>query len=316
MYQLEGSDFTDLIKREFSEKFITKEATISIENKLDFHTKTFREEFFDILHFKSNIYIPVQINNLQDTTHVSLHFQLSGHSSAHIADFESSPGSGNFNLVNYVDPISTFVYPEKGEYEYLCVAFKPSYFDDIVAECQEFTAQSLQATQRSYLSQLAAQTRITDYWQMDTIKLIQEPPIADALKIPYIRSKVKELFLLSFAKFSDQLVQKELNHAEHDRIISVKAFLDTNYLSKLTLEGISRMFILNEFKLKSGFKKEFGITVFGYIQKLRLEHAYKLLIAGGYTVREVAFLIGYESDTSFVRAFKLYFNCSPGKVNK
>lgn len=316
MYHLEGSDFTDLIKREFSEKFITKEATISIENKLDFHTKTFREESFDILHFKSNIYTPVQINNLQDTTHVSLHFQLSGHSSAHIAGIKSSPGSGNFNLVNYVDPISTFVYPEKGEYEYLCVAFKPAYFDDIVAECQDFTDHQLHSTQRSHLSQLSAQARITDYWQMDTIKLIQEPPIADALKVPYIRSKVKELSFLSFAKFSDKPVQKALNHAENDRIRSVKAFLDINYLSKLTLESLSRMFILNEFKLKSGFKKEFGITVFGYIQKLRLEYAYKILMDGGSSVREVAFLIGYESDTSFVRAFKLYFNCSPGKINK
>lgn len=35
-----------------------------------------------------------------------------------------------------------------------------------------------------------------------------------------------------------------------------------------------------------------------------------------YTVREIAFFIGYEPDTSFVRAFKLYFNCSPGKINK
>lgn len=316
MYHLEGSDFTDLIKREFSEKFITKEATVSVENKLDVHTKTFREESFDILHFKSNIYTPVQINNLQDTTHVSLHFQLSGHSSAHVSGFKSSPGSGNFNLVNYVDPISTFVYPEKGEYEYLCVAFKPAYFDEIVAECQDFTTHNLYSAQRSNLSQLSAQARVTDYWQMETIKLIQEPPIADTLRIPYIRSKIKELSLLSFAKFSNQPVQKALNRAEYDRIQSVKSFLDINYLSKHTLEGISRMFILNEFKLKIGFKREFGITVFGYIQKLRLEHAYKMLIAGGYTVREIAFHIGYESDASFVRAFKLYFNCSPGKIKK
>ena len=163
MYHLEGSDFTDLIKREFTEKFITKEAAINLQDKFDMRTKTFREEHFDVLHFKSKIYTPLQINNLQDTTHVSLHFQFSGHSAAHIAGFKSAPGSGNFNLVNYVDPISTFIYPEKGEYEYLCVAFEPSYFDDVVAECEEFTDDRLIATRKSNLPTSSSQTRVTDY---------------------------------------------------------------------------------------------------------------------------------------------------------
>jgi len=314
MYHLDGSDFTDLIKREFTEKFLIKEAAVSLENKLDFRTRTFRDEHFDILHFKSNIYTPIQINNLQDTTHVSLHFQFAGHSAAHIAGFKSAPGSGNFNLVNYVDPISTFVYPEKGEYEYLCVAFEPSYFDELVAECEEFTDTSLISTKRTQLPHSSNRTRFTDYWQMNTLKLIQESPIADTLKIPYIRSKVKELSLLSFARFSTDSKHKGVNSTDIANIINVKAFLDVNYLSKLTLEGISRRFMLNQFKLKSGFKSEFGITVFGYIHQLRLEHAYKMLRDGGYSVQEMAFIVGYESDSAFIRAFKLYFNCLPGKI--
>ena len=316
MYHLEGSDFTNLIKREFTEKFTAKEASVSITDKFDLHTKTFRDEHFDILHLKSNVYAPHQINNMEDTTHVSLHFQFSGYSAAHISGFKSVPGTGNFNLLNCVDPLSTFVYPEKGKYEYLCVAFNPSYFDAIVAECEDSVDSKLITVRKAKLFPFFSKSRTTDHWQMNTIKLIQEPPIADSLKIPYIRSKVKELSLLTFARFSEEPAVSSLNRADVDRIMSVKAYLELNYLSKLSLEGLSRMFILNEFKLKSGFKKQFGITVFGYIQQLRLEHAHSLLRDGGFSVAQIAFIIGYESDTAFVRAFKHYFNYSPGKINK
>lgn len=315
MYQIEGSDFTDLIKREFTDKFVVKERTISIQDKFDFRTKNFRDEHFDILHCQSNIHTPLQINSLKDTTHVSLHFQLTGYSAAHISGFESAPGTGNFNLLNCVDPVSTFVYPQKGAYEYLCVGFEPAYFDGIIAECEAFCDRTLAANAQGVFP-FFSKSRMTDYWQMDTVKLIRQAPVPDSLKVPYIRSKVKELALLTFSRFFDEPVKSSthLNLTDIERLHEVKAFLEVNYLDKLTLEKISRTFLLNEFKLKSGFKRQFGITVFGYIQQLRLEHAYKILIDGALTIRETAFLIGYESDTAFIRAFKLFFNCSPGKI--
>jgi AraC family transcriptional activator of pyochelin receptor len=52
----------------------------------------------------------------------------------------------------------------------------------------------------------------------------------------------------------------------------------------------------------------------GYVQTLRLNHSYQLLATGQYTVGEVAAMVGYRSDPSFIRAFKLAFHCSPGKL--
>ncbi len=60
----------------------------------------------------------------------------------------------------------------------------------------------------------------------------------------------------------------------------------------------------------------FGTTVFSYIHKLRMEHAYYLACHADYSIGEIAAITGYQSDAAFIRAFKQAFNCSPGNLSK
>lgn len=46
--------------------------------------------------------------------------------------------------------------------------------------------------------------------------------------------------------------------------------------------------VLNEFKLKQGFKAYYGTTVYGYITRLRMETAKKMILYDRKSIGEVA----------------------------
>jgi AraC family transcriptional activator of pyochelin receptor len=313
MFQLDGREFASLIKREFTAELMTTETSIAVKNVFECRTKSLRDEDFDILNFTSSFQDDFKINNLQDTTHVSLHYQISGKSDAYISGFGKilPMDKGRFNLLNCVDPVSTFVFPKQQVYEYLCVGLKPSFFRSVLADCGPAYENMLERSHRGQAFSLYNPNSTTDHLQHDTLNLLQRPPVADNLKTLYIRSKVKELILLTISAGSED--KKLIAVGDTDKLNAVKAYLTVNYLSVFTLESISKTFGLNEFKLKSGFKKLFGYTVFGYIHQLRMEHAFTLLSSGGFSIGEVAAIIGYTSDSAFIRAYKLQFGYTPGK---
>jgi AraC-like DNA-binding protein len=64
------------------------------------------------------------------------------------------------------------------------------------------------------------------------------------------------------------------------------------------------------------FKKNFGLTPYNYMLRLRMEMAIRLLTTTSKSVKEVAFEIGYESEYYFYRQFKKHYKYSPGKLKK
>ncbi|WP_372932351.1 helix-turn-helix domain-containing protein [Mariniphaga sediminis] len=64
------------------------------------------------------------------------------------------------------------------------------------------------------------------------------------------------------------------------------------------------------------FKKNFGLTPHGYMLRLRMEYAIKLLTSTEKSVKEVACECGYENEFYFQRQFKKHYKYSPGKLKK
>lgn len=60
------------------------------------------------------------------------------------------------------------------------------------------------------------------------------------------------------------------------------------------------------------FQKQTGMTFGQWRQQLRLLHALRLL-AGGNSVTNIAFAVGYESVSAFIAAFKSYFGATPAR---
>ena len=93
----------------------------------------------------------------------------------------------------------------------------------------------------------------------------------------------------------------------------IRSYLLAHYTEIQRLDSLCRQFGLNECTLKKGFKALFNETVFGYLIRIRLEAARRLLLSGAMNVSEVSDHIGYSAPAHFSVAFKNAYGVSPVK---
>jgi AraC family transcriptional activator of pyochelin receptor len=158
--------------------------------------------------------------------------------------------------------------------------------------------------------------RITPAMQT-ALQQILDCPYQGAMKRLYLESKVLELLALqlyqwteypthSSTQFSRSLCPDEIERLHHAREILLQ-----NLDRPLPLLELARRVGLNDYKLKQGFRQVFGTTVFGYLQKHRMNQAKQLLADSSLSVAGVAQKVGYTSQSRFCDAFKRQFDISP-----
>lgn len=316
MFRLQGEEFSKLVHREFTEDAEVVSHAGKQDGLFECYTSNHRSNYFDILHFRSGFETDIRVENFRDNTHVSLHFQIAGHSAAEISGVGSDlvMMKGAFNLFNCIEPVSHFDFPRQQSYEYICIGLKPAFFDGLLDQCGKEFDGFLRKSRRAEPFSLFADCQLSDHLQWNALQLLQSAPVPDSIRSAYLKSKVEELTLLSLGRLKNKQAGHGLSIQEKERLLEIKLFLDQHFLDELSLAKISREFLLNEFRLKSGFRQAFGITVFGYIQQKRMEYARELLLAGGRSVGEVAMETGYHTDAAFIRAFRNFFGIPPGKM--
>lgn len=93
-----------------------------------------------------------------------------------------------------------------------------------------------------------------------------------------------------------------------------KDMMLNNLAHAWSLHEISRKIGMNKQKLKTGFKAEFGMPVYGFLQQERLKLAVELLRQGELSVTEISLAIDYANPNHFAYLFKRQFGQSPSKV--
>lgn len=109
---------------------------------------------------------------------------------------------------------------------------------------------------------------------------------------------------------------QKLNVHDLQRIKEVKEYLDCHYLNPGSMLEICRMFCLNDYKLKAGFRVLYQNSVFGYIHQRKMNLGKKLLEDGQMNVAQVSDCVGYENANHFSAAFKKHFGFSPSLVRR
>lgn len=94
---------------------------------------------------------------------------------------------------------------------------------------------------------------------------------------------------------------------------SVLRFIATNYTDpKLDLEAVVAGTGANRYKINEVLKSELGMTFTGYLNKLRLTEASRLLAENtSAAVSEIAYMVGYANVPYFNRLFKEEYGCPP-----
>ncbi|WP_226860168.1 helix-turn-helix domain-containing protein [Desulfoluna spongiiphila] len=161
------------------------------------------------------------------------------------------------------------------------------------------------------------QTGITPAMESVARQIVEGPP--PSLSPPlFFQSKAIELLCLQLARLERVDIHASGNplrkREDRERIFDARNHLIQNMKAPLSPEELARMTGLNVFKLKSGFKELFGVTLFEYLRCHKMETAKRYLMEGELNVSETAWEVGYTNVSHFIRAYKKQHGVNPGDV--
>ncbi|WP_157910323.1 helix-turn-helix domain-containing protein, partial [Petroclostridium xylanilyticum] len=155
------------------------------------------------------------------------------------------------------------------------------------------------------------------------IKLMSQFADQDAIKKIVksidVSNTIEQNFKLVETIFSKmcELVQQQKSNNNLELMNNIKKYIDTNYMHQdLGLYKVSSQFNLSEGYFSHLFKEQTGINFTDYLEKVRLDHACKLLKNTELNINDIAEMVGYNSAQSFRRAFKRIYGISPTALRK
>ncbi len=125
------------------------------------------------------------------------------------------------------------------------------------------------------------------------------------------RSLVKIILNLILRLFARKNAE---NFKTNETYLSARKFIDENYD---TIESdVCKSVYISRYYLTHLFKDYGGVSPLRYIISKRMEKAKQLLASTDLSVREIAQLIGYAEETSFLKTFKKTENMTPGEFRR
>ncbi|WP_212003008.1 GyrI-like domain-containing protein [Chitinophaga sp. HK235] len=95
-------------------------------------------------------------------------------------------------------------------------------------------------------------------------------------------------------------------------------FIEKNYDQPISIKQLEEVSHYSYRNIQRIFKYTCGETIGAYQKRLRVENAYKLMLYTKENITSIALKVGFANLSSFSKAFKQQFNCSPkeAKSNK
>ncbi len=117
-----------------------------------------------------------------------------------------------------------------------------------------------------------------------------------------------------YSIFAECYVQNFVPKTRSSKIQNSVDFMLSSYKkSDLSIKEIADKSFISEVYFRRIFKKEYGISPQRYIINLRIQNAVGLISTGYYSLREVAFMSGYNDYKYFSVEFKKAMGISPSE---
>jgi len=110
---------------------------------------------------------------------------------------------------------------------------------------------------------------------------------------------------------SDDTVQ---TRTKSHKFSSLCDYIRSNVREKYRIEELAKRMNMTVSTLQRQFKQSQGLTVFEFIQKVKLTQAYLMIQSSDKSITSIAGDFGYDSPASFTSAFKRFYRCTPSQV--
>lgn len=145
------------------------------------------------------------------------------------------------------------------------------------------------------------------------ISQILNCPLKGDWKHLYYEAKVFELLSLQLCSLTSlEESSGDIPVGDIEKLYFAKELIETQLENPPSLQQLSKLCGLNEFKLKKGFRVLFDTSVYQYVLQTRVQKA-KILLNSDHSISEVADLTGFSSASHFNCTFRRITGITPGQ---
>lgn len=101
-----------------------------------------------------------------------------------------------------------------------------------------------------------------------------------------------------------------------DSIKKAVRYMQDRYMQNISIKDVAEYVGLSLFYFERLFKKIMNISPRVFLVNLRIDNAKKLLTYTYYSVDQISIMVGFQSSSHFIRAFKKVTNMTPYKFRK
>ena len=232
---------------------------------------------------------------------------------------------GSQNRITYTDQLSSvFFYPELEGKIYLPAKCRQSHLSIYITQdlLNNYLGDYL-AHLPKILREISEGCMDKGFYHSGPLPQIMDMAVDHLMTCPYtgparrlfIESKAIELIAHKIAQIcpTDTTTPPldDLHSHDMERIRHAREILCSDLETPPKLHDLARCVGINHGKLNIGFRKMYGTTVFGYLRRMRLLEAKRLIDQGDMNVTEVALSVGYNSLPSFSKAFTEFYGIPP-----
>jgi len=147
----------------------------------------------------------------------------------------------------------------------------------------------------------------------DVIGMFRELNLSWTERQPGYLLKSRAMLMLIIHRLSEIAVF-DVDSAPGDyRINRITRYMAVHFADKLTVKGLARQVNLDVVYFGHLFKRETGMTIHQYLNKIRVQNAEDMLHTGNYKIHEVAELCGFSDIFHFYKSFKTLRGFAPSR---
>ena len=209
--------------------------------------------------------------------------------------------------------------PKNNSYKALSFILKKQFLEKVLPE-NKLKEQIFSSLQESYFSKELCNIKM-DTKMSFLANEIYSSPMVGKLNQLYLESKALEVIyncLNSFSQNESNTDSNGIKFSQYDieALHKARKVLLENMSNPPSIEELSKIVKLNDFKLQLGFKKFFNLTPYAFLLEERMQKAKVLLEQSEYNINEIALIVGYSYAQNFSNAFFKRFGMRPKELMK
>ena len=239
---------------------------------------------------------------------IELTYVVSGHGIRLVGEHIGSFNAGDVLLTGKNLPHDFMVNNDEDEAEFIVIQFQES----LVERFPEFAS-------ITRLIKLASRGALFHSPSLFVTSLLnqfnqQQPAqkLIDLLRVLDDLSQENNVMSLCSSSYGAQ----QLGQVQRHRLNHVIDFIQNNYMRSISLGEMASLTFMTEPSFCRWFKQTMDCSFINFLNKCRIEHANRLLISTDLQIAFIGQQCGFESLSSFNRAFKKHTDVSPMQYRK